>query len=244
MTSHNALRQDRIDLAAAYSLAVMHDLHEGVCNHLTYVPEGHDDRMLLIAHGLHWSEVTASNLLLVDFERNILEGDGVAETSAFYIHAPVHQARPEARCVLHTHMPYASALTMLEDGRLEPAFQTSLRFLDSIAYDWEYNGLALDRAEGERLANVMGDKQILFMGHHGIMLVASNAAQAYDALYYLERACMTQVLAMSTGLPLKHVSPDVVKATQRQYGMEVAQAEVHFAALKRVLDRDQPDYAN
>lgn len=240
---NNANREARIDLAAAYRLAVMHDLHEGVCNHLTYVPQGSDDRMLLIAHGLHWSEVTASNLLLVDFERNILEGEGVAETTAFCIHAPIHQARPEARCALHTHMPYASALTMLEGGRLEPAFQTSLRFLDSIAYDWEYNGIAHDRAEGERLAGVLGDKNILFMGHHGIMVVASNVAQAYDALYYLERACMTQVLAMSTGLPLKHLSPEVVAATQRQYNMEIPQAEVHFAALKRVLDRDQPDYA-
>ena len=213
MTSHNSLRQARIDLAAAYRLAVLHELHEGVCNHFTYVPPDSDDRMLVIAHGLHWSEVT------------------------------VHQARSEARCVLHTHMPYASALTMLEGGRLEPAFQTSLRFLDSIAYDWEYNGLALDPAEGARLAAVLGDKQVLFMGHHGIMVVASNVAQAYDALYYLERACMTQVLAMSTGRPLKHLAPEVVAATARQYGMETPQAEVHFAALKRLLDRDRPDYA-
>ncbi len=243
MTTHNSLRQARIDLAAAYRLAVMHELHEGVCNHLTYVPPDSDDRMLVIAHGLHWSEVTASNLLLVDFERNVVEGEGKAETTAFCIHAPIHQARREARCALHTHMPYASALTLLEGGRLEPAFQTSLRFLDSIAYDWDYDGIALDRAEGERLAGVLGDKQVLFMGHHGVMVVASNVAQAYDALYYLERACMTQVLAMSTGLPLKHLPPEVVEATQRQYGMEIPQAEVHFAALKRVLDRDQPDYA-
>ncbi len=243
MTTHNSLRQARIDLAAAYRLAVMHELHEGVCNHLTYVPPERDDCMLVIRHGLHWSEVTASNLLLVDFERTVIEGEGVAETSAFCIHAPIHQARPEARCALHSHMPYASALTMLEGGCLEPAFQTSLRFLDSIAYDWDYNGLAFDTAEGERLAGVLGDKQVLFMGHHGVMVVASNVAQAYDALYYLERACMTQVLAMSTGRPLKHLAPEVVAATARQYGMETPQAEVHFAALKRVLDRDQPDYA-
>ena len=241
---HNTLRQARIDLAAAYRLAVLHDLHEGVSNHFTYVPPDANDCFLLIAQGMHWSEVTASNLLLVEFDGNGIEGEGEAETSAFCIHAPIHQARPDARCVLHTHMPYATALTMVEDGCLEPALQTSLSFHGRVAYDDDYHGLALDTDEGDRLARVLGDKHVLFLGHHGVIVVGPTVGQAYDALYHLERACKTQVLAMSTGRPLKRMPQEIVETTAIQSAAEVPLAEMHFAALKRVLDRDQPDYAN
>ena len=240
---HNSLRQARIDLAAAYRLAVVHGLHEGICNHFTYVPPDLDDRFLLIPHGMHWSEVTASNLLLVGLNGAPIEGEGKAEASAFHIHGRLHQARPDARCVMHTHMPYATALTMIEGGRLEPALQTGLRFDGQIAYDDDYRGVAVDGGEGDRMAQILGDKSVLFLAHHGVIVVERTVALAYDALYYLERACMTQVLAMSTGRPLKHVPAAMAEATAAQFATEAPFAETHFAALKRLLDRDQPDYA-
>jgi len=148
-------RQARIDLAAAFRLAVRMDLHEGVCNHFTLMlPDG--KRFLLNAYGLHWSEVTASNLLALDEKGNVLEGDGEAEKTAFYIHSRIHLANPKAACVLHTHMPYATALTLTEPGRLEMVEQNALRFADDIAYDDTYNGLVVDDAEGDRLARVLG----------------------------------------------------------------------------------------
>jgi ribulose-5-phosphate 4-epimerase/fuculose-1-phosphate aldolase len=179
---NNADREARIDLAAAHRLAVMHDLHEGVCNHFTLAPPEADDRFLVIAHGLHWTEVTASNLLLVNENREVLEGDGEPETSAFFIHGRIHHARPDARCVLHTHMPYATALSMIEGGRLEPAHQTALRFRGQVAYDDSFSGLALDAGEGDRLAAMLGDATVLFLANHGVIVVGPSVAQAYDDL--------------------------------------------------------------
>jgi ribulose-5-phosphate 4-epimerase/fuculose-1-phosphate aldolase len=125
-------RAARADLAAAFRLAVRMDLHEGVCNHFTLMlPDG--KRFLLNRYGLHWSEVTASNLLAIDADGRILEGEGELEKTAFYIHSRIHLHNPRAACVLHTHMPYATALTLLEDGRLEMVEQNALRFHDDIA---------------------------------------------------------------------------------------------------------------
>ena len=240
------LQQTRIDLAAAYRLAAKQGFNEGICNHFTMMVPGSDDRFLLIPYGLHWSEVTASNLIEVDFDRNILVGDGTADATAFCIHAPVHRARPDARCLLHTHMPWATALTMLDDFRFPMASQNELGFYGRIAYDDDYTGLAFDTDEGDRLADVMGDADILMMANHGVMIAGRTIAEAYDDLYYLEQTCRTLVLALSTGQPLKRVPQDVAAATARQMGRNSGEREgahTHFAALKRILDREQPGYA-
>ena len=239
-----AIRQARIDLAAAYRLAHMHGLSEGVCNHLTVTLPNEPKRFLLIPHGTHWSEVTASGLLVVDIDGKIIEGEGLAEDTAFYIHARIHKARPDLRCVMHTHQPYTLALAMTEGGRLEPANQNALRFYGRIAYDGDYSGLALDNAEGDRLARVMGDKNILLMANHGVLVGAPSIAKAYDDLYYLERAALTQVLAMSTGKALKRIPQPMCEETARYISSDNMErfAGDHFAALKRVLDRTQPEY--
>ena len=239
------LSQIRIDLAAAYRLAVKHGFNEGICNHFTMMVPGSDGRFLLIPYGLHWSEVTASNLIKVDFDGNVIEGEGIADATAFCIHAPIHRARAGARCLLHTHMPWATALTMLDDFRFPMATQNELGFYGRIAYDDAYTGLAFDTSEGERLAEVMGDADVLMMANHGVMIAGRSIAEAYEDLYYLEQTCRTLVLALSTGQPLKRVPQDVVAQTARQMGRtgERKGAQTHFAALKRILDREQPDYA-
>lgn len=238
-----AERQARVDLAAAFRLAVRMDLHEGVCNHFTLMlPD--ERRFLLNAYGLHWSEVTASNLLVLDPDGTVLEGEGEAEKTAFYIHSRIHLANRRAACVLHTHMPYATALTLTVPGRLEMVEQNALRFADDIAYDDEYNGLVVDDAEGDRLARVLGDRRVLFLANHGVIVVGKTVAEAFDALYYLERACRLQVLARATGLPLRAVRPEVVRETYRMILADTPKyAGAHFEALKRLLDREQPDYA-
>src|SRR3546814_3288387 len=110
-----AVAQARIDLAAALRWAARLGLHEGICNHFSVTIPGRDDLFLVNAHGVHWSQVTASSLLLLDSQGAIVEGEGQVEETALYIHWRVHRAVPRARCVLHTHMPYATALTSLED---------------------------------------------------------------------------------------------------------------------------------
>jgi ribulose-5-phosphate 4-epimerase/fuculose-1-phosphate aldolase len=236
-------RAMRVDLAAAFRLAVRLDLHEGVCNHFSVMlPDG--KRFLLNRYGLHWSEVTASNLLALDGEGRILEGAGEFEKTAFYIHSRIHLANPRATCVLHTHMPYATSLTLLEGGRLEMVEQNALRFCDDIAYDDIYNGLVVDNAEGDRLARALGSKRVMFLANHGVIVVGPTVAEAFDALYYLERACRLQVLARSMDGKLRPVREEVARQAYRMMLADAPKyAGAHFEALKRILEREEPSYS-
>ncbi|MBM3484253.1 MAG: aldolase [Alphaproteobacteria bacterium] len=240
----DAVRRARIDLAAAYRLAVLHGLNEGICNHFTLMVPGQRDRFLLIPFGMHWSEVRASNLLIVDFDGRVIEGDGYAEDTAFYIHAPIHRAYPEFACVMHTHMTHALALNLIEDGRILPINQNALRYTDRIAYDDHYTGLAMDDAEGDRIVRAMAGKPIAMLRHHGAIVCGAHVAAAYDDLYYLERTAMAQIAAMSTGRPLKLIEPDIERRAAAQIAAfsNTDAHGMHFAALKRLLDRTQPDY--
>lgn len=242
-------RQARIDLAACYRLADHFGLNEGIDNHMTLLLPGHSDRFLLSPFGLHWSEVKASDFMVVDFAGKILTGRGPIEDTALYIHLPVHRLAPHARCVLHTHMPHATALSMLENPRLEMAVQSALGFYEDIAYDGDYNGLAFDLSEGERMARTLGTKHVLVLGNHGVLVVGETVPQAFERLYFLERAAHAQILALSTGRALKPVPEKVVRATAAQFssGGQVGgrdRADLHFDALKRLLDRKQSDYAS
>ena len=242
-------RQARVDLAACYRLADHFGLNEGIDNHLTMLLPGHDDRFLLAPFGMHWSEVKASDFMVVDFNGRILSGRGPVEPTALHIHAPVHRLASQARCVLHTHMPYATALTMLENPRLEMAVQSALGFYEEIAYDGDYNGLAFSASEGERMARVLGTKSVLMLGNHGVLVLGDTVPQAFERLYFLERASQAQVLACSTGRALTPIPEEVVRATAAPFssGAQVCgrdRADMHFDALKRMLDRTQSDYTS
>jgi ribulose-5-phosphate 4-epimerase/fuculose-1-phosphate aldolase len=240
---HEELSEARKELAAAFRLAVRFGFHEGIDNHFTLLVPGSRQSFLLNGYGHHWSEITAGNLMVVDMEGNLLAGSGVIEPSAFFIHSRVHLASPRATCVLHTHMPYATALSSVEEGRLEPISQAALRFTDDVAYDDDYNGLALDAAEGDRIAAALGDKRILFLANHGVVVVGRSVAEAFEDLYFLERACQVQVLAMSTGRRPRRVPDAVARATFGNYDL-AGPARTHFDALRRLLDREEPDYAH
>ena len=237
----------RVDLAAAHRIAHHHGLSEGIFNHLTCAVPGKTDRYLQIPFGLHWSKITASCFLEVSYEGKILKGEGEAERSAYCIHAPIHRLIPQAVCVMHTHMPYASALSRLEDPRIKPIGQTECGLLDHVVYDDLYTGPAFDPREGERLAGVLGHKKkAMFMANHGVLTVGKTVAEAYDVLYYLERAAQVQLYAMWTGQKLKAVPQPVVDLTIQtiggpQYGGK-PHWQHHFDALKRMLDRREPEY--
>jgi ribulose-5-phosphate 4-epimerase/fuculose-1-phosphate aldolase len=242
--------QARVDLAAAHRLAFMHGFNEGIFNHLTFVVPGRGDRYYQIPFGMHWSEVTASSFMEVGIDDGeVKRGEGEVERSCYCIHAPIHKALPQAKAVFHTHMPYASALTRLEDPRIKEIGQTEVGMSGKIAYDDEYTGPALDPAEGARLAGVIGDKTVLFMANHGISTVGETIADAYDRLYYIERAAQVQIYAMWTGQPLKKLPDAVVEKTRRDISGAYlykgpTPAQRHFDALKRILDRREPDYTS
>lgn len=232
----------RLDLAAALRWAARLGLNEGVCNHFSY--ELQADRYLINPQGLHWSEVRASDILLINGQGDVLAGPHTLEPTAFFIHSWIHRLNPHARAVLHTHMPYATALTLLEGGRLEWCNQNTLRFWDRVGYDDVYNGLALDAAEGQRIASQVKGKDVLFMASHGVTVVSSAIAWAFDDLYYLERACMHQVLAVQAagGRPLRRVPDDLCAKVGAQIAGERQQSDLFMASIHRMLDRDEPGW--
>lgn len=241
--------QARVDLAAAHRCAVMHNLHEGIFNHLTARVPDEEDRYYQIPFGTHWSEVTASCFMEVGYDGEVKRGDGLVERSAYCIHAPMHRDMDKAAAVFHTHMPFASALTRLEDQHIKPIGQTELGTMMKTGYDESYDGPGLDPAEGARLAKACGDNTVLLMANHGALTVGRTIAEAYDRLYYLERVAQVQLYAMWTGQPLRHLPEPIIEKTYQTYhgsGMrygDKSNAEWHFDALKRLLDRKEPDYA-
>lgn len=237
------VRAARVDLAACFRMAARLGLQEGICNHLSVLVPGRPDLMLVNPYGLSFAEITASRLLVCDFDGNVLAGEGVPEATAFYIHARLHLRHPRAVAAFHTHMPNATALSMLEGPPLVWAGQTALKFYGRTAVDEAYNGLALDTAEGDRIAAVMEGADIGFLKNHGVMVVGPSIAEAWDDLYYLERAAEVQRLAFSTGRPLKPVPKDVAERTyaqMREGGDE--SARLHLESIKRILARAEPDY--
>ncbi len=242
MLANDPVTQARLDLTTALRTAVRHGLNEGVCNHFSMSVPGRPDLFLVNPQGLHWSEITPSDIVMADGDGNIIEGKYPVEPTAFYIHARIHSGNPKATVVLHTHMPYATALTSIRDGRIEMCTQNAFRYWDRIAYDDDYAGVALSNDEGERMCRAMGDKPILFLRNHGVIVSGPTVAQAYDDLYYLERTAMVQVLAMQTGRPLHTIDESLAEFTARQIAGESQQAILHFESLKRLLDRDEPGW--
>jgi len=242
---HEAIKNVRKDLAAALRLAARHNLHEAVCNHFSVAVGRSSDMFLLNPPNVHWSLMRASDLLLVNSAGQLIEGNITPEPTSFYIHSRIHRSDPQAVCVMHTHMPYATAITVVEGGRLEPISQTALRIYAQAAYDERYNGLALDDGEGDRICTALGGKRVLFLANHGVIVTGPSVAHAFGLLYYLERACQLQWLASQSGKPLRKIAPEVIDSSVQQLDQDHEQyADVHFAAWKQLLDRQEPDYAS
>lgn len=222
----------RKELAACFQLAALHGLEEGICNHFSAMLPGHADLFLVNPYGYAFSEVTARNLLVCDFDGNVVDGEGQPEATAFYIHARLHQRLPRVKVAFHTHMPNATALCLLEGPPLLWLSQTALKFYGRTAVDEHYNGLALDEREGDRIAGVMGEADILFLKNHGVIVAAPTIAEAWDDLYYLERAAQVQLLAMATQRVLKPVPHAVAQRAyeqMREGDPESARAHLHSA---------------
>jgi ribulose-5-phosphate 4-epimerase/fuculose-1-phosphate aldolase len=233
-TTHVQSSALREDLALALRAAATHGFSEGVCNHFSVAVA--DNRFLINPRGLHWSELQADDIVLVNGGGDVLEGRHPVEPSALFIHAAVHRLAGHA-VVLHTHMPYASCLALTQAGAIDPLLsQNALRFFDRIVIDRDYNGLALDMSEGERIARAMGGKDVAFLGNHGVIVAGSRLSHAYDDLYFLERAAQQEVLARSTGLPLRPVADlDLARRTATQIQGERLQSDLFFEALRRQM---------
>lgn len=224
----------RADLALALRAAALHGLAEGVCNHFSVELPDRSGRFLLNPRGLLWSEVGADDVVMIDAEGRKLAGRHEVEPTAMFIHAALHRIAGKA-CVLHTHMPHATALTLTAARALDTTLsQNAMRFHGRVAVDAHYNGLALDASEGERIAHALDGADVAFLGNHGVVVCGARIDHAYDDLYYLERACQAEVLARASGSPLVPVAAEIAEQVARQTRGERLQSELFFEALRRV----------
>jgi ribulose-5-phosphate 4-epimerase/fuculose-1-phosphate aldolase len=242
MTSITTLRTD---LAAAFRWAARLHMHESIANHFSVATNDAGSQFLLNPVGSHFSRICASDLLLLDVnDPATQQGDNAPDPTAWTLHAALHRALPQARCILHTHMHSATVLCCLKDFEFLMLDQNACRFHHHIAYDRDYAGMALHADEGARVAALMAHgKSVLFMGNHGVIVVGPSVAQAFDELYYLERACALQVAALATGRELALI-PDAIAATACSQWNDYPTrfSELHFNALKTILNQEEPDY--
>ena len=235
--------QLRVDLAAAFRLAVEMNWHEGVGNHFSAAVSADGKQFLMNPKWRHFSSIRASDLQLLDADDDsIMKTPQAPDVSAWAIHGGVHASVAHARCLLHLHPPYATALAALADPELKPIDQNTARFYNRLAVDLDYGGIAEDKAEGHRLARVLGNKRTIMMGNHGVLCAAPTVAEAFEDLYFLERAAQTMILAYSTGQKLNIMPHDLAEKTARGWEDYAESAFAHFEQLKQKLDRTDPSY--
>ena len=234
-------QEARIDLAACYRLIAQFRMTDLVYTHISARIPG-TEHFLLNPYGLLFDEVTASNLVRIDIEGNIVEDTPYTVNPAgFTIHSAVHRARPDVNCVLHTHTRAGIAVSALREGLL-PISQIALQFHDRLAYH-DYEGIALDLDERDRLARDLGDRKAMILRNHGLLTAGGSVAEAFSLMFYLERACEIQVAALSSGRELIMPSPEVCAKVARQYEEDDEPAGTReWRALLRQLDRTDPGY--
>lgn len=237
--------QLRIDLAAAFRLAARNGWHEAVANHFSAAVSPDGKKFLVNPRWRHFSQIKASELILLDADDGqTMDRPDAPDPSAWAIHSAIHRQLPQARIVLHLHPPFATALAALKDPSILPIEQNTARFYNRIALDMNFGGIATEAAEGERIASTIGNRKVLMMANHGVTVVGRTVGEAFDNMYYLERAAQTMVLAASTGRELNVMAPELAEATATAWEDYAGADEAHFAEMKRLLDCEGADYAS
>ena len=241
----DAFAAERIDLAAAFRWAARLDLHEGVANHFSLVLDDAGKHFLINPNQRHFSLIKASDLLLLDADDpHVMQQANAPDPTAWGLHGSIHRLCPQARCVMHVHSPYSTALASLADSTLPPIDQNAAMFYQRHVVDDEYGGLAFTE-EGERCAALLADPKttILVMGHHGVLSVGPTVAEAFNRLYYFERAARNYILALQTGKPLRVLSHEVAEKTAAQLEAYPEYADRHLSDIKEILMRQEPEFA-
>ncbi len=243
--NHSDEQQLRVDLAAALRLAARAEWHEGVANHFSAAVSADGRKFLVNPRWKHFSMAKASELLLVDADDpETMNRPDAPDPSAWSIHSAIHRNLPHARVALHLHPPYATTLATLKDPTIYPVDQVTARFFRRIAYDLNFGGIATGQDEGERIARAIGNHGAVMMGNHGVTTLGRTVAEAFDAMYHLERAARQLVLAYQTGRELAVMNDAIAEATACEWEVYKDAEFAHFAEMKRILDREDPSYAD
>ena len=238
--------QKRVDLAAAFQWTARLNMHEAVANHFSLVLDDKNERFLINPNQRHFSRIKASDLLELDIaDKSVLTKPDAPDATAWGLHSSIHKYCQHAACALHVHSVYATVLASLSDSRLLPVDQNSAMFFNRVAIDEDYGGLAFE-SEGKRCAQLMNDPKIkvLIMGNHGILVIGSSVADAFDRLYYFERACQTYILALQTGKTLRLIPDEIAEKVACQIEGFSGEDSNHFKEIKLILDQEGSDYAS
>jgi ribulose-5-phosphate 4-epimerase/fuculose-1-phosphate aldolase len=233
----------RVDLAACYRLAAHFRMTDMIYTHISARVPGPEHHFLINTFGLLWDEIMASTLVKVTLDGETVEdptGNGI-NRAGYVIHSAVHRARPDVNCVIHTHTAAGIAVSAQEEGLL-PVSQHAMRFTNKLAYH-DYEGLALDLDEQQRLVRDLGNHKAMILRNHGLLTCGSSIYEAFDLMYYLERACQTQINAMSGGAKLRVPPPAVAEKVAGQFqGLPYKARQLEWKALLRMLDKTDPSY--
>ena len=232
----------RCDMAAVFRVSARLGWNEQIGNHNSLMLPGEKPTFLINPRGHLFQELTASSLIVCDLDGKVLRGKGELRKVAFYIHARIHLQKPSATCVVHVHPQYLTALSMLADPEITLSHHNNLILNDRLAIDNHGVAPADSHAEGDRLAAALGDKSILLMGGHGVTVIGPTVHEAFDECHQAERTAMYQVTAMSTGRPLRALPDSERRHWHGPWGDKV-DSRMHLDAWRRILDRDEPDYA-
>ncbi|MEM9358631.1 MAG: class II aldolase and adducin N-terminal domain-containing protein [Pseudomonadota bacterium] len=233
--------EERRDMAAAFRWTARLNMNEGIANHYSLAVSPDGARFLMNPFGRHWSKMRASDLVELDANDEPDDVGGEIDPTAWAIHGAMHRKVPHARCIMHLHSKYATALSVLKDPTLPPIDQNSMRFYNRVANDDGFDGMGLGD-EAERLAQVLGNRSIMMMGQHGILVAGPSVAQCFDDIYYFEKAAETYITALATGKELNVASHAVAEKTACQWEDYPGAADKHLSAIREVLDEDEPQY--
>jgi ribulose-5-phosphate 4-epimerase/fuculose-1-phosphate aldolase len=236
----------RCDMAAVFRVSARLGWNEQIGNHNSLMlPQRTPDEtptFLINARGWRFEELTASNLIVCDLDGNVIRGKGELRKVAFHIHARIHLRNPAAACVMHVHPQYLTALSMLQNPEMALSHHNNLVLNDRVVVDLQGDEPVGDNSEGDRIADLMGNKTIMIMASHGVTVVGPTVHDAFDELHSAERTTMYQITAMSTGQPLRRL-PERLRRHKTGPRSSHADARMHLDAWRRMLDKDEPDYA-
>jgi ribulose-5-phosphate 4-epimerase/fuculose-1-phosphate aldolase len=237
---------ERVDMAAAFRWTARLNMHEAVANHFSLAVNADGSRFLINPNGRHFGRITASSLVEIDAnDPATLNRPDAPDPTAWGLHGSIHRALPHARCVLHIHSIHATVLASLADSRLPAIDQNTAMFFGRHVVDEQYGGMAFEE-EGARCASLLANPKIttMVMGNHGVLVVGQTVAEAFNRLYYFERAAETYIRALQTGQPLRVLPDAVAEKTAREWEAYPGFAEAHLREIKAILDDSRDTYAS
>ena len=241
MSEINKLKED---LAATFRWTARLNMNEGIANHFSASVPGSSTDFYINRAGIHFSQIKASDLILVTKEniKDLKNSPNIIDPTAINIHGTIHEKVPRAKCIFHTHSKYATALSTLKDPVLKPIDQNTMIFYNRVAIFREFGGLGFEN-ESIKMANAFGNKQHMLLANHGIITTGETVAEGFNALYYFEKAAETYLTALSSNNELNIVSDEVAEKTADEtanYPIDLA--KMYLDQIKLILDKEDPDY--